>query len=135
MKRPYTNETELADNEYVLKIDERYDGTVGFLAKLNKGNKLPPKPFLDWGKKVSYPERVVTELDIWIVEQNLCKGWKIDKRYRRGESQDWIRVVHPDGYILEVTTGHFIQLVPKLSIIKGKITQALRWDNGELKLD
>jgi hypothetical protein len=132
--REFNNETELAENEYLLKIDARYDGTVGFLTKLNKGNKLPPKPFLDWGTHVSYPDKIVTTLNTWIVEQNLCKGWKVEG-YRRGESQDWIEVVHPDGYILEITTSQFLELVPKISIIKGKITQALRWDRGVLKLD
>jgi len=128
--RKFLNETELAENEYVLKIDERYNGKIGFLTKLNKGNKLPPKLFLDWGG--TRWEKV--ELETWIVEQNLCKGWQVADDYRRGESQDWIVVIHPDGYKLEITTCNFMELLQGISVIKGKITQALRWDNGKLNL-
>jgi hypothetical protein len=145
--REFNNETELAENEYLLKIRiekewTTYSGVVipesktGFLSKLRKADKLPPKSFMEWGKGYDhsikgYVDRIP---DTWIVEQNLCKGWRVDT-YRRGTSADWIVVTHPDGYNLEVKTSDFMELLSKISIIKGKITQALRWDRGVLKLD
>jgi hypothetical protein len=143
--RPFNNETELAENEYLLKIreDEGWsygnivveDSKTGFLTKLNKGNLKPPKPFLDWGK--IYMHSLNTYVDhipeIWIVEQNFCKGWRLGD-YRRGTSADWIVVTHPDGYDLEVKTNHFMNLVPYITITKGLIKESLKWNNGELIL-
>lgn len=132
--RKFNGETELADNEYLLKVDKRpvYYGdsdkefeVVGFLAKLNKGNKLPPKPFIDWGGRKN--------LEVNIVEQNLRKGWRVAD-YRRGTSADWIVVEHPDGYELEIKTWDFIELLNKVTVTKGLIKEALRWEEGELKL-
>jgi hypothetical protein len=131
--RVFNNETELLDNEYLLKLS----GGKGFLTKLNKTNNLPPKNFLTWGvkrKHIAGDYVVVEDPTIEIVEQNLCKGWKIGD-YRRGESADWTVVIHPQGYSLEIKTKDFMELIPKVDIQKGIIAQALRWDREILKLD
>lgn len=128
--RLYKNEPELEENEYLFKMRER--DSMGFLAKPNKGDKLPPKKFRDWGHRYCDDKREPCQ--IFIVEQTLCKGWKVED-YRRGESADWVRVIHPDGYKLEIkTVDFFFDLLPNININRGKIKEPLIWKNGELKL-
>lgn len=144
--RKYNGETELKENEYLLKIRNEPEWTTwsgaiveasqtGFLTKLRKADKKLPKKFEEWGHRYNYESKSHEDVtpDTWIVEQNLQKGWKIDA-YRRGTSADWTVVLHPEGYTLEIKTQNFMDLVSKVTITKGLVKEALRWVNGELKL-
>lgn len=144
--RKFNGETELKENEYLLKIRNEAEWTTwegkvipahqtGFLTKLTKADKRLPKKFEEWGVRYNQELKAKEDTipDTWIVEQNFQKGWKVDT-YRRGTSADWTVVLHPEGYSLEIKTQNFMDLVGKITITKGLIKEALKWDNGELVL-
>lgn len=108
----------LMDNEYLLKI--RKSDNMGFLAKLTKKLELP-KAFDEWGNK-----------DIKIIEEDFRAGWKVnitgDKydRYRIGLSQQWCKLIHPLGFILEVHLDNFfVDILPHIE--NGNIKGEWKW--------
>ncbi|WNN12386.1 hypothetical protein MA9V2_137 [Chryseobacterium phage MA9V-2] len=149
--RKYEDGMTLGEHEYLLKVNNtfieypEFCAKSGFLTKLNAGNKKPPKKFLDWGNEYthrknpnnnySYIREHLYSPEIFVVDQSeFRRGWAL-LGYRSGESQDWVKILHPDGYILEVHAKHFYDdILPRVTIDLCKIMAEMRWVDGKLEL-
>ncbi|WIC41344.1 hypothetical protein MA9V1_080 [Chryseobacterium phage MA9V-1] len=149
--RKYEEGMILGEHEYLLKVNNvflDYPGFCaksGFLTKLNAGNKKPPKKFLDWGHVYdytindygySYSRKHLYSPEIFVVDQSkFRRGWAL-LGFRSGESQDWVKILHPDGYVLEVHAKHFYEdILPRVTIDLCTIMAEMRWADGKLELN
>lgn len=117
----------LADNEYLLKIRE--DGgkyKTGFLSKLTQKGELPVA-FKEWGD--GYGKRA--DLQIYVFEEKHRSGWKIVS-WRFGQSQNWAKVLTPEGFTLEIYLQQLLEIVLSNTIIDGVIQGELLWQQHKL---
>lgn len=125
----YEEGYQLKENEYLLKICEN----GGFLTKFNKDGSIP-KAFKDWG---NIPERwrvknkTYVDLQIFIFEENFNEGWRIDS-WRFGESQNWAKVLHPSGFLIEIYLQQLLEIIMTNTIIDGLIIGKFKWQNHKL---
>lgn len=122
----------LNENQWLLKV--RNNDNVGFLTKLTQKNELP-KAFAEWSVidivkdegLISWNRQKIE--DIFIVDEDFSDGWTISiskDSYRIGKSQQWVKLIHPLGFILEITMDNFFTDV--LSYINlGKLTGKYKW--------
>ncbi len=92
--------TSLEENEYLLKVKFRhsnqhpdFETPIGFLTKLTKDGKIP-KAFETWPRG-SHQELMYVHTEVF------SYGWKI-LGFRFGESQNWARMLHPRGFVIEI---------------------------------
>ena len=115
----------LLDDEFLLKFNkgsERIPGK-GFMTKLNQTGTIP-KPFLDWNKN--------GDLEIFVIKEEYRTGWKIEG-FRRGQSTDWVELVHPFGFTVEIYCDReFENQLKTLDISQGNIIGEFKWNNRRL---
>lgn len=122
----------LKDDEYLFKNYKE----VAFISKCNKDGTIP-KNFLNWNKNS----------DIFIHKETYKEGWKFDS-FRIGKSQNWVKVIHPEGFILEIYLFRehwknklsenkytFEKIVKGLKLDKGHILGKFKWENNYLILN
>jgi hypothetical protein len=117
----------LADSQFLLKVR----GDVGFMTKLNKDGSVPVA-FKAW-----------TNDDPIVFTEIPREGWKI-VGIRSGKSQTWARVLHPEGFILEIYAysnapyrkdkkeGSMMGILENCTIEKGEIKEKLTWRDNML---
>lgn len=121
----------LNDDEYLLKIKEpnEFDKTktpTGFLTKLTQKKKVP-KSFLEWGTYYSKTR----ELDTFIVKEEFKSGWEF-KTFRWGKSQSWAVLKHPNGFLVEIYSQKFEELIINNKIVNGVIEGEFKWEYSKL---
>jgi hypothetical protein len=104
--------------EKLLKLD--YNRGLGFLTDLTKDGSVN----LDFLKHNS-------ELPIYVFEETFRKSWKVLNNYRGG-SQDWCRVLHPLGFILEIQMTNFIEILKNDTCINGELQGFYRFHKNQL---
>jgi hypothetical protein len=133
--KKYTEGYELKENEYMLKLaPPKYNGylggddpSVGFITKYNKDGSVPVS-FTKWNSDYHTKE----ELDIFIHTEDYRRGWKIHD-WRFGMSQNWTKLIHPDGFILEVRMERkFLKIIKTHTIKNGEIDGSFKWEDREL---
>jgi len=121
----------LEDNEWLIKVEPDYtqednnEGfyAAGFLAKYNKDGTVPQN-FKNWRGE-----------DKGIHKEDFNKGWKLFS-IRAGKSQDWVVLIHPLGFTLEVRAYDFLEdVLPKITIVKGEILEACRWEGKKITIE
>lgn len=119
--------TTLNENEFFLKI-RHIEGQepVGFLTKYNKNGTIPIQ-FSEW-KSSQYGGE---ELPIIIHNETYQPGWKLTS-WRYGKSQNWARVLHPNGFIIEIYLDNFLEIIEKNIIANGYICGRFKWTNHTL---
>ena len=118
--------SELKEGEWLLKVRE--DG-VGFMTKLTKQGKVPVvfKDFCDRG----YPYGV--EIPTKIIEETYSDGWSI-VGFRAGKSQSWVKVKHPEGFILEIYASDYFDNV--INNCKGALVDnKCKWIGNKLEFE
>lgn len=129
---------ELLEDQWLLKLrsDSEWDGKkwipdafkTGFLTKLTKKGELP-KSFLDWGG-TRYGESG-RDLPIYVFQEEYRTGWKL-LSWRFGQSQNWARVRHPEGFVVEIYLSNFLEVVQNSSIDQGVICEPYKWVDNKL---
>jgi len=114
---------QLKENEYLFK---NRSGT-GFLAKLNKNGTIP-KNFDNWN--IGYGTNI-TKLPIYVFEETYRSGWKLSS-WRFGESQNWAKVICPEGFSLEIYLQQFLSIVQNNTIVNGEIIGEFMWKENKL---
>jgi hypothetical protein len=128
--KPYVVGQSLGEDEYVLKIrparnDHEYP--TGFIAKLTKKNELM-KSFDEWnGWGWGNPE----PLPVFVYKETFKTGWKLES-WRFGESRNWARMIHPDGFALEIYLDDFLKIILTHTITNGVIDGIFKWENKTL---
>lgn len=118
----YDPVTQLDEDEYILKIDKR---GVGFLTKLTQKGEIP-KAFLKFGEGYS-----TNKLPIYLHKEEFTAGWSyVHARY--GESRSWIRLRHPEGFIVEIYAAEFDKMINNIHINHGVLDGEFKWTYGKL---
>jgi hypothetical protein len=128
--KPYVEGQKLAEDEYVLKVRPARNNTenpTGFMAKLTQKGELQ-KSFKDWNGGCWGDKE---QLPIFVVKETFKTGWKLES-WRFGMSQNWARVIHPDGYTLEIYLTDFLDIVLNNTITNGKIDGMFKWRSSKL---
>ena len=134
MKRIYEDGYSLNENEYLLKIRKgsSYSYKVndilivphtGFLTKLTKKGLLP-KSFDSWNQFYRSNEK----LPIYIVEEDFKSGWQI-LNFRIGESQQWVVLLHPDNYTIEIYLSNYLEISKNITIINGELIGEFKYSD------
>lgn len=123
MKSLYKEGDKLGNDEYVLKIR---DDKTGFIARLTKKGELP-KLFVDWGGSWNRP----SILPIYIHREVFNSGWKL-RNWRFGESQNWAKLIHPEGFTIEIYLSQFLEIVQQNEIKFGEIIGSFKWQDNRL---
>lgn len=126
--KPYVIGQTLEQDEYVLKLRgarSNNEFPTGFMSKLTKKNELM-KSFEDWGK--SYHE---SDPEIFVYKETFKTGWRLES-WRFGESRNWARMIHPDGFALEIHLENFLTLVHNYTITNGVIDGIFKWEDKKL---
>lgn len=130
---------ELREDEYLLKLRDDYewdwDGEkhqvknsykTGFLTKLTKKGELP-KAFDYWGtQSVPY-----SKLTVYVWQESFRSGWKL-KSWRIGKSQEWAKVQHPDGFLVEIYLSNFLEIVLDATMDQGVLVGEYKWEANKL---
>ena len=123
----YTENYVLKDDEYLLKInatDNINYGDIGFLTKLNKNGTIPVN-FQEW------PRYAEPSLPTYIFKEEYRSGWKIDS-WRFGMSQNWAKMVHPEGFVVEIYLHTLLDIIKTHTIVSGIIDGEFRWEKNQL---
>lgn len=129
MKRIYEPGYILEEDEFLLKIREypsSHYPNVGFLSKFTQKGEIP-KSFENWG--TSYHQQI--KLPTYVVKEIFKHGWRV-YNYRSGKSQDWAKLIHPDGYTIEIYLSNFFDIIKENDIKDGYIIGKFKWDNHKL---
>lgn len=120
----------LKDDEYLLKINvDNYQEPgfpVGFLTKLTQQNKLPLN-FVKWPEFYGRE----TELPIYVFKEIFSSNWRIMGTHI-GKSQEWVRMKHPYGFILEIYLSNLIELMKTETFINGELIGQFKWQDHKL---
>ena len=119
----------LKEDEYLLKI--RKD-KVGFLTKLTQKGKLPVA-FDGWNegyRHTSAPDK----LPIYIFKEVPRSGWKLVS-WRFGQSLNWARVSHPEGFTIEIYLQQFLEIIENNIIKSGVVYGKFHWEDNKLIKD
>ena len=122
---------ELLEDQWLLKLrsDSEWDGKkwipdafkTGFLSKLTQKGELP-KSFLGWGE---------ADATIYVFHETYRTGWKL-LSWRFGKSQNWARVQHPEGFVLEIYLNNFLEVVKESTLDQGVILGEYKWESNRL---
>lgn len=113
--RSFISLQDLEPNEMLLKI--RRDN-VAFLTTPNKDGSMP-KSFIDW-----------YDLPIQVIKEFPRTGWEVID-WRGGQSQTWVIVKHPFGFLLEIRMDNFMNDV--LPYVNNKhIEGAWQWAKNQI---
>lgn len=126
----YKEGYKLEENEYLLKLRES-DQTI-FLSKLTQKGALPVK-FAEWGIKYDYQLKyhVDTIPNTYIFKESFREGWQL-LEWRFGMSQNWAKIITPEGYKIEIYLSNFLDIVKSNTIINGSIKGAFMWADNKL---
>lgn len=125
----------LKDNQWLVKVR---DDNMGFLVKLTKKNEYP-KAFLEWTRRYDWESEKTIEckLPVYIVNEDFQSGWRLNEgskydMYRIGKSQQWVKVQHPLGFVLEIHMDNFfLDVVPFLD--DGAIMGEYKWIGNRIE--
>jgi hypothetical protein len=101
---------------------------TGFLSKLTKKGELP-KSFESWGG--SHYGESGHSLPIYVFQENYRTGWKLIS-WRFGKSQNWARMKHPEGFIVEIYLDNFLDVVKETAMDQGEILDEYKWVDNKL---
>jgi len=133
----------LLEDQWLLKIREDYSSEwnrdknefqvrevfkTGFLSKLTKKGEFP-KSFHDWGGS-RYGESG-HDLPVYVFQESYRTGWKLIS-WRFGKSQNWARMKHPEGFILEIYLSNFLDVVKETTMDQGVILGEYKWEDNKL---
>jgi hypothetical protein len=128
----------LLEDQWLLKLrdDDEWDGNkwvkgaymTGFLSKLSQKGEIP-KSFLDWGG-TRYGESG-KDLPINVFQESYRTGWKLIS-WRFGKSQNWARVRHPEGFVVEIYLSNFLDVVKECTMDQGVILGEYKWEKNKL---
>lgn len=128
----YKEGYELKDDEYLLKVHtHKFESggiPTGFLTKFNKDGSMPVA-FKNWPGY--YQKLGDTELPVTIHSETFKEGWKVFS-WRFGQSQNWARMIHPNGFTLEIYLTNFLDLMLSNVIMNGKIQGKFKWEANKL---
>lgn len=118
----------LADDEYLLKL--RYDEVlpIGFLTKLTQKGKIPTA-FDEWSTNrylIAQKQWVHDKLPIYVFKETYKSGWKYFN-HRIGQSQQWVQMIHPDQFVVEIYLDNFFDLLKNHSFINGELIGEFMW--------
>jgi hypothetical protein len=129
---------ELLEDQWLLKLrsDSEWDGTkwipdafkTGFLSKLTKKGELP-KSFTDWGG--DRYGAAGKDLPVYVFQESYRTGWKLIS-WRFGKSQNWARMKHPEGFVVEIYLNNFLDVVKETSMDQGMILGEYKWEDNKL---
>jgi hypothetical protein len=129
---------ELLEDQWMLKLrsDSEWDGKkwipdafkTGFLSKLTKKGELP-KSFTDWGG--DRYGATGKDLPIYVFQESYRTGWKLIS-WRFGKSQNWARMRHPEGFVVEIYLSNFLDVVKETSMDQGVILGEYKWEDNKL---
>ena len=129
---------ELLEDQWLLKLrsDSEWDGKkwipdafkTGFLSKLTKKGELP-KSFTDWGG--DRYGATGKDLPIYVFQESYRTGWKLIS-WRFGKSQNWARMRHPEGFVVEIYLSNFLDVVKETSMDQGMILGEYKWEDNKL---
>lgn len=121
----------LAEDELLLKV--RPDG-IGFLTKLTQKNKLPVA-FEQWDarhlRRDGNDFGFVPHPPIYLVKETFRSGWKVCS-WRFGQSQNWAKVQHPDGYQVEIYLSQLLDVMLETTVVEGELVGEYKWEDHEL---
>jgi hypothetical protein len=95
---------------------------IGFFTKYTQKGDVP-KNFLSW--KNLHKECS----DFYVIKEVYREGWKIIA-VREGESRNWVLVMHPLNFILEIYLNNFIELCKSGNIEKGELIGMYKWEKN-----
>lgn len=134
-RREYTPGYVLKDNEFLLKIrlNTGYRGqpesvSTGYITKFNKDGSMPVD-FKNWDANRWSPEK--PEIPIYIHEEEFKNGWKLHS-WRFGKSQNWARLIHPDGFTLEIYLNQFLEIIANDTLVNGELQGRYKWSDHKL---
>jgi len=131
----YTEGYVLEKDEYLLKIrkSDATDGRgsyskidTGFFSKFTQKGQLP-KAFDEWGTNYYNREK----FPAYIFKETFRSGWKL-LSWRFGQSQNWARVIHPEGFTLEIYLQQFLEIMQNNTVIDGEIIGEFKWQDNKL---
>lgn len=128
--KEYIKGYKLEEDEYLLKIREK--DKVGFLTKLTQKGEIP-KAFADWEFHTYYGQST-EPFPVYIFKEEFREGWKLDK-WRFGMSQNWARVIHPEGFSVEIYLSDFLDIVKTSTVVNGEILGKFKWRENKLIRD
>lgn len=137
----YEEGYELKEDEYLFKIRYQHENVdTGFLTKFNQNGSIPIA-FKDWGVSVywdtgdslpSQHNRVETKMPkIYVFKEEFRSGWKLNS-WRFGKSRNWVSLIHPEGFTLEIHLSKFLNIVKDNIIINGEIQGKFKWIYSDL---
>lgn len=136
---------ELLEDQFLLKLRDDaewyWDGEkhqvktyykTGFLTKLTKKGELP-KAFDDWGTNKPYGTQSVpySKLPVYVWQETYRSGWKLVS-WRIGKSQEWAKVRHPEGFLLEIYLSNFLEIVLDATMDQGVLVGEYKWEANKL---
>ena len=127
--KAYTEGYVLEEDEYLLKIRLSNVGQItdtGFLSKFTQKGQFP-KAFDEWGTNYYQREKLPT----YIFKETFKSGWKL-LSWRFGQSQNWARVIHPEGFTLEIYLQQFLEIMQNNTVINGEIQGEFKWQDNKL---
>ena len=101
---------------------------TGFLSKLTKKGELP-KSFTDWGG--DRYGATGKDLPIYVFQESYRTGWKLIS-WRFGKSQNWARMRHPEGFVVEIYLDNFLDVVKETAMDQGEILDEYKWVDNKL---
>ncbi len=131
--REYVEGYQLRGDEHLLKIriskdriGEKWTNIlVGYLTKFTQDGKIPKK-FIDWENSSNSLNK-----KIYVFEETYREGWRV-YGYRTGMSQSWVKVLSPEGFIVEIYLSQFLELIRTTSLQSGLIIGEFKWEKNEL---
>jgi hypothetical protein len=126
----YEKKYDLKENEYFLKVvfqniekdDKIYAVALGYPDKTKLG-KIP----------VTMKNWRGLDKKIVIFKDDFLSGYKIIGE-RHGKSQCWIRIMHPTGFIFEISNKNFIDIIEYIEIKNGEIITPIIIDVNDKSL-
>jgi hypothetical protein len=127
MKTLYKIGDKLEEDQFLLKTSTNYFGTnIGYMTKFNKDKSIP-KSFIEWHTYGSGS----TAIQTFIFDEYFRPGWKVVSE-RQGASQNWIVVMHPEGFTLEIYQHSFFELMKTITIVNGVLQGEFKWNANKL---
>lgn len=122
----------LEENEHLLKIrDNSYNGeeiNLGFMCKTTKDKKIP-KGFLSWyGDNLDKKDKKSLGT-IFVITEEYRTGWEM-LWIREGMSTAWVKCKHPFGFMIEINSDAFSEIISKIEINRGKISTPIYFDGN-----
>lgn len=128
----YTGQT-LEENQWMLKLSEadkcKRGAVLGFLTKKTQKGTMP-KAFDEWCNNPWYVQKY-GKPKIYLHEETFREGWKVDSA-RIGKSQNWMVIITPENFRIEIYLRNFEDLLQKCTIKNGEIEGEFMWRDNKL---